>query len=872
MAKGLRKECLEAVSKVLGRQLTEKEGEDIAQAVRAKVVRYKRTEPNLTKDEYIAKAARELATEINAEAERLVRNAKLQISAVARSRNLTRHFRDSGVDANSASLRFLDTVNSHVVGLKNTFKSELIDLIKASSPKFFGFIENMEAQRLLVKAICGEKIDPNSTKLDIAEIQKAANVWEKWSEENRNRYNRAGGDIGFLEDWRMPQTHSQYKIINARRIVNNGATVNAVKASAEFINDKTGGLVGSTLDSQSNKTAWVEFTFPLLKRSEYLDDNFQQKSDADIKKMLGDIWETIVSEGDNKLDASTEGPGRGLSKANQRRDHRAIHFKDADSRIKYNEMFGQNPSILGTLFDHVDGMARDITLLEDMGPSPTLTVNTVAREAGILVKQGQKDAGRVKNPSSMMFNAMWAQLNGTTGTIEGEALASVGRAARSMQVFGKLGSATLSSLSDFATYFHSAHFNKIPVLQAAKNLALAMNPTDASDVRFAARAGIVGDIINSALSRFAEGNLRAGFMDKLASATLKLSLLPKLTDAVRRAASFDTMSRFAEAKNYQWSEIDGWLRTRMENFGLTEELWKAIQLAEPEELKGAKFITKNSLLNLTDAQLAQLNMPRERLGKLASDYLSFVMNDAYMASLEPDLYTRAITTAGFKKGTWTGETWTSFMLFKSFPIGMISRHFQRSGDLYRYVKSEDGTGWAIASRVGYAASLIISTTLVAWVGNMFKDIVNGSDIKDPFSTDALMRAFASGGGAGFMGDILVSALDDYKYGHQAVLNLLGPVFSTLLDAYTIFDKYKDNKDIGANVLRLVKGNLPLVNLWYTKQLLNHAVFNQIQEMMNPGYHRRIEQKIRKNQGVGYWWKPTDMLPYRMPEIGTEPRR
>lgn len=872
MAKGLRKECLEAVSRVLGRQLTEKEGEDIAQAVRAKVVRYKRTEPNLTKDEYIAKAARELATEINAEAERLVRNAKLQISAVARSRNLTRHFRDSGVDANSASLRFLDTVNSHVVGLKNTFKSELIDLIKASSPKFFGFIENKEAQRLLVKAICGEKIDPNSTKLDIAEIQKAADVWEKWSEESRNRYNRAGGDIGFLEDWRMPQTHSQYKIINARRIVNNGATVNAVKASAEFINDKTGGLVGSTVDSQSNKSAWVEFTFPLLKRSEYLDDNFQQKSDADIKKMLGEIWETIVSEGDNKLDASTEGPARGLSKANQRRDHRAIHFKDADSRIKYNEMFGQNPSILGTLFDHVDGMARDITLLEDMGPSPTLTVNTVAREAGILVKQGQKDAGRVKNPSSMMFNAMWAQLNGTTGTIEGEALASVGRAARSMQVFGKLGSATLSSLSDFATYFHSAHFNKIPVLQAAKNLALAMNPTDASDVRFAARAGIVGDIINSALSRFAEGNLRAGLMDKLASATLKLSLLPKLTDAVRRAASFDTMSRFAEAKNYQWSEIDGWLRTRMENFGITEELWKVIQLAEPEELKGAKFITKDSLLNLTDAQLAQLNMPRERLGKLASDYLSFVMNDAYMASLEPDLYTRAITTAGFKKGTWTGETWASFMLFKSFPIGMISRHFQRSGDLYRYVKSEDGTGWAIASRVGYAASLIISTSLVAWVGNMFKDIVNGSDIKDPFSTDALMRAFASGGGAGFMGDILVSALDDYKYGHQAVLNLLGPVFSTLLDAYTIFDKYKDNKDIGANVLRLVKGNLPFVNLWYTKQLLNHAVFNQIQEMMNPGYHRRIEQKIRKNQGVGYWWQPTDMLPYRMPEFGTDPSR
>ena len=155
---------------------------------------------------------------------------------------------------------------------------------------------------------------------------------------------------------------------------------------------------------------------------------------------------------------------------------------------------------------------------------------------------------------------------------------------------------------------------------------------------------------------------------------------------------------------------------------------------------------------------------------------------------------------------------------------------------------------------------------------MFKDLINGSDVKDPTTLDAFKRAFTAGGGMGFIGDILVSGMDDYKYGHPALMNMAGPVLSTAMDAYTIFDKYKDNKDIGANFLRIVKGNLPVVNLWYTKQLLNHAVFNQIQEMMNPGYHRRIEQKIRKNQGVGYWWKPTDMLPYRMPEIGTEPRR
>lgn len=88
----------------------------------------------------------------------------------------------------------------------------------------------------------------------------------------------------------------------------------------------------------------------------------------------------------------------------------------------------------------------------------------------------------------------------------------------------------------------------------------------------------------------------------------------------------------------------------------------------------------------------------------------------------------------------------------------------------------------------------------------------------------------------------------------------------MLDAYTIYDKYTDDRDIGANVLRFAKSNIPMVNLWYTKQLLNHAVFNQLQEMMNPGYHRRMERKSMRMRGTGYWWQPTSAMPGRLPRV------
>ena len=544
-------------------------------------------------------------------------------------------------------------------------------------------------------------------------------------------------------------------------------------------------------------------------------------------------------------------------------------FKDAQARLDYNEVFGSNPSVMGTMMEHIGSMSRDIALMEMLGPSPTNTYNTLKRMAQIDTDQQTSSTGKIKSADNSLLDAMWKNLSGSANVVESGFIASIGQGARNLQVAGKLGSAFISSFTDVATYFHTARVNRMPFARSAMLLVKSLNPADKSDKRFAARAGIIGDELNSAASRFVEGNIGNGITGKLADLTMRLSLLSQWTDAVRRAQSLNTMATFAEATKHNWADIDGWLRYRLEEFGVSEDVWKALQKCKPEELNGSHFLTINSIKNAAskNGDIDGLNVD-----KLVSTYLSFVMDDSFMASLQPDLMTRSITNWGKSRGTVAGEFVRSIFLFKSFPIAMFTRHLQRSKDLYRYKLQTDGKAAAVWSRVGYMSSLVVSTTLVAYVANMFKDLINGSDVKDPTTLDAFKRAFTAGGGMGFIGDILVSGMDDYKYGHPALMNMAGPVLSTAMDAYTIFDKYKDNKDIGANVLRIVKGNLPVVNLWYTKQLLNHAVFNQIQEMMNPGYHRRIEQKIRKNQGVGYWWKPTDMLPYRMPEIGTEPRR
>lgn len=855
MVSKLKPECERQVSAVLGRPITESESQDLVASVKNYYLQNRQAHPNMSRDQVVSEAAKQYAQRIQQDAARKAFNAKRQALAIYQNRLTYQSMRTNGDSANQAARGILNRVDKYKVGVEQEAKSRLVDFLEKTSPTFLGLCENKKLITDLVHEIAGDDTGNPVAK-------SAAKAWIDTVESLRERFNAAGGDIGKLEDWLFPQTHDRYKITNAARRLAGGELKQAGLTIKDTVTHKK-------YNPNQNRDAWIDFVWDKLDRSKYLDDDLKPLSDDAMRALLSDVFETIRTNGANKENVGKVTAGRGKSKANTRQEHRTLMFKDAQARLDYNEVFGSNPSVMGTMMEHIGSMSRDIALMEMMGPSPTNTYNTLKRMAQIDTDQQTSSTGKIRSADNSLLDAMWANLTGTANVVESGFIASIGQGARNLQVAGKLGSAFITSFTDVATYFHTARVNRMPFARSAMLLVKSLNPADKSDKRFAARAGIIGDELNSAASRFVEGNIGNGITGKLADLTMRLSLLSQWTDAVRRAQSLNTMATFAEATKHNWADIDGWLRYRLEEFGVSEDVWKALQKCKPEELNGSHFLTINSIKNAAskNGYIDGLNV-----NKLVSTYLSFVMDDSFMASLQPDLMTRSITNWGKSRGTVAGEFIRSIFLFKSFPIAMFTRHLQRSKDLYRYKLQTDGKAAAVWSRVGYMSSLVVSTTLVAYVANMFKDLINGSDVKDPTTLDAFKRAFTAGGGMGFIGDILVSGMDDYKYGHPALMNMAGPVLSTAMDAYTIFDKYKDNKDIGANFLRIVKGNLPVVNLWYTKQLLNHAVFNQIQEMMNPGYHRRIEQKIRKNQGVGYWWKPTDMLPYRMPEIGTEPRR
>jgi len=68
-----------------------------------------------------------------------------------------------------------------------------------------------------------------------------------------------------------------------------------------------------------------------------------------------------------------------------------------------------------------------------------------------------------------------------------------------------------------------------------------------------------------------------------------------------------------------------------------------------------------------------------------------------------------------------------------------------------------------------------------------------------------------------------------------------------------------------DLVKLLRSNAP-ENLWYTKAVLDHLIFNQLQEWASPGYLDRMQARAEKTYGQTYWWKPDEGVPSEAPDL------
>lgn len=705
----------------------------------------------------------------------------------------------------SALFERMRQADDYVSGVRNEYLSELVDAVHAVEPRFFGLMHDAQSVREFARAVVdGDTANPVMT--------KAANTYIAALEDMRQRSNAAGTDIGQLDYGYLPQPHDVGRIARA------------------------------------GKQAWVDYTFPRLRRERYVAEDGSPMGDAEVLDVLRSAYDTISTEGRNKrVPGATTGQG---SRATRFDDaHRVLHFKDADAHLDYLAEFGRG-SMMDAVLGHVGGMAKNIGLMEEFGANPNSTYRLLKDTAE---KLDNVAGARAAWHEFATLDMTWDTLTGVTAQPVSAKMAQFAQGVRNFTTAAKLQSVMLSSITDAPLQVLVARSSGIPMGESMKSLFRGFG----KDAKAQAHDLAIGmDEIAGEMARWHQDNLAQGWTSKIANSTMKLTLVEAWTNSLRRGYAL-TLSRALERQRHTaWGALDEGSRRRLDSAGVTKQDWAIWQKAQAQD----GMLTKDGI-RAVDANDSDINRATARL-------LGYLDSEARTAILAPDLTTRASLQQGTKSGTVGGEALRSLMLFKSFPMAIVDKHLRR----LRNIPTTQG-------KVAYSAAMLTSLQLFGAMALQLKDLRDGKDPRDMTDSKFWLAAAAQGGGMGIFGDILYTGMGGEARGGQSNwTSLLGPVFGTGMDAFNIArkgagwaiaDEGKADEaraNVGAEALRFAKGNTPFINLWYLRGATDHMVFHDLQEQLSPGYLRRMRRRAQKEWNQDYWWEPGEAVPDRAPNV------
>jgi len=857
----MHQKCINAVEAAAGRKLTQAEIDGIENRVRAGMRSTARQDPAawsaMSQADRVAAGAEWARQQLVHEAELDRARKQLQIAKQIETTDRIQEALYADPE-NAHRKRARETIVKHDIeqtyvlagAIKSDYMRQTMGAIDAmkEGQNFLARafdVDNPAMERDIIREIYSRA--DGSTGNEVA--KGAAKVIGDVMNAMRERFNRAGGDVGQLDYGYIPRRTSQAKVLGD--------------------------------GSDAARHAFADAILPRLDRSQFLDDAGNPLSDAELRKVLtGDdretweranaaargqieprkqgVWDTIAYGGISKIvPGETTG---GAARANAGSKHRVLHFKSADDEIWYHQTYGEG-SMLNAIIDHVGGMAKNIALVERYGPNPTRNMKTQMQLTAV------HDGTEMRTLEGGMTSvgAYWNYVTGATNTPVNPALARKMETLRTTVSAVKLQGTILAALGDVGTMFVTAGYNKVPFFKTLGTAARLMAPGSKDFRSWLSSQGLIAESLEHGLNRWGTDNLATTWARNLSAATMKFGGVTGWTDALRTAFQSHMMRGLAGIGRTDWNSLTEWDRRALTRGGLTADDWAVVNRATPGRYGDAEYLTPDALYATGEARAADV-VPK---------LLGMIREEGEFAVLNPDLRTKVIASA--TPGTVTGELKKSFMQFKSFPMAMISRHWGRIGDMRRSGDFRVDGAPALANPMAYAAALVVSTTLIGAISTQAKNLLAGKD-PEPMFDDVKhaggfwTRAFSVGGGAGFAGDMLVAAFESADYGSLLGSAVGGPLLSTLFQPLrAVSSNVQDaaqGKDthVGADLLKIAQSNTPLVNLWFWKTVWNRLIWDNLAENLSPGVTQRNMNRSRSQYHNDYYWSPGTSEPQRMPNL------
>ena len=562
---------------------------------------------------------------------------------------------------------------------------------------------------------------------------------------------------------------------------------------------------------------WAKFTRPFL-------DPDRTFKGADEEQFLRKAFNTITA---GRRSLEKEAAGGSASLAEKMSRERVLHFKDADSWVQYNARYGEETIIYGILRDF-DRSAENVALMKAMGPDPDGShTRRMAKIADKSQSQGKGPLGR----KEALLNNRFEALTYKDRISADLTIAYIGDLLRTTQNVSKLGFSMISSVNDVATVGAQAArmgasrtgaqfqiINTIAVMKGSRRKQIAAQLGVAVD-------GLMGAINN----RYSATDMLPGTMAKLNNIFFKWSGLTWWTEAWQEGFAMMASTHIADNLKHKWGQMPSKLRNVFREYGIGEADWKNMRRVGATEIEGRNYFTPDSVKGIKGGDQLE-----ERLRTL-------FVSEADSAVPTPGARERSKLVQGTQKGTWIGEAVRLFAQFKMFPVTFGTKHLGRSITFGKYYIPKFGEYGGLGS-----AALMAEMVALGLLSGSLKDMLKGKTPKPLNDPRTWVAAMVQGGGLGIYGDILFQ--DFSGYGGGFVKALSGPTFGQIDTVMEVWSQMWRGGDAGATAFRGIMNNAPFANLFYTKQALDYLLVWHIQEMLNPGFVRRMEQRMKRDFG------------------------
>ena len=580
--------------------------------------------------------------------------------------------------------------------------------------------------------------------------------------------------------------------------------------------------------------------------------------------------------------------------------HRIIIFKDADAAYRMNIKYS-NKSLQETINMSMIHNHRNLGLMQTMGTNPKMMlkewINDALENAAKRLdkdpdnKTLRKEVRELKQAQTSEEGPLWNRFKTLTGEtdIPGNVTgAGFVHAVMNVMNMAKLGGAWVTSWADAPNIARELAFHGVDTMNSyGKMMETLTFGMDVGNRKLFARlvgVGLDGKMGNI-IARFNTNDHIPGHWSKMQQFFFKANVLLPWTDSGDKSVGSVLATWFAHnLDTFTYKTMDPDLKRTIAQHGITELEFNLLKnsvreyklssgtmhkMLVTEGIRGLSDdlvnIYLNKISNKTDKKFSASKIARTR-DELAGKYMTYIRHAVDRGVPKPGGDERAIMQRGTKAGSVLGGALRFLWQFKGFPLKVLRGPLARD----TYGRGAETLSEALLKGKGDLiglAHLILAMSVMGYASLSAMDLLRGKETRKFKEDDIghniklIMASMAKGGGLGLYGDFLFGQFN--RYGRSPTHTLLGPTlgqFDDFWHLYSMAFQQGDFKGALNQMLRIVHGNTPFINLFYLRMFLDYFILYNLMELQNPGSTRRMETNMKKNNNQQFYLAPSRVIP------------